>query len=154
MVKQMNRQDAVSGKEGSVFVVIDGESIEIAELIKFNARIDYTKAEIHSLGRRMKGSKVVGAEGTGSMELYYHVPVFRKMARNYIDTGIAPIFDVQVTNADLSSRAGTQTILVRNIVPDGINLAMLDASSDDVLRDEFDFDFDDAKFLEQFNSID
>lgn len=145
--------DAISAKEGTVYMTIDGVVHEFAELIRFEARVDYVKADVKAVGKRMKGSKVVGAEGTGSMEFYYHRPEMRRMALEYARSGKAPILDVQVVNADISSRAGKQTALIKNIIPDSALIASLDGDSDDVLKDETDFTFDDFDFLNQFNVI-
>lgn len=153
MAREMQSQDAISAKEGFVYITIEGRVYEYAELINFEARINYTKADVKAVGKRMKGSKVVGGEGEGSMEVHYHRPELRKMAHDYVKTGKAPIFDVQVVNADISSRAGKQTSLIKNVVPDSALIAALDGDSDDVLKDETDFTFDDFDFLNQFNAI-
>lgn len=153
MARLMRNEDAISAKEGIVYVTIEGVVHEYAELIKFEARVDYTKADVKSVGKRMKGSKIVGAEGTGSMELHYHRPENRQMALEYVKTGKAPKMDVQIINADITSAAGKQTALIKNIVPDGALIAALDGDSEDLLTDETDFTFDDFDFLEQFAII-
>ena len=154
MAKRMEAQDAISAKEGTLFIIVDGQSLEFAELIKLNARLNYTKAEVKSVNRRMKGSKVVGGEGVGDMAIYYHRPELREMAANYVKNGIAPVFDAMVTNADMTSRAGKQTILIRNITPNSAFIAGLDAESDDLLKDEFEFEWDDMDILEAFDIVD
>ncbi|MFJ3386328.1 MULTISPECIES: phage tail tube protein [unclassified Lysinibacillus] len=153
MPRMMQNNDAISAKEGIVYITIEGEVHEYAELIKFEARIDYTKADVKSVGKRMKGGKIVGAEGTGSMEIYYHRPEMRQMALEYVKTGKSPIMDVQVINADITSRAGKQTTLIKNVVPDGALIAALDGDTDDLLKDSTDFTFDDFDFLEQFKVL-
>ncbi|WJY27477.1 phage tail tube protein [Sporosarcina trichiuri] len=149
----MRNEDAISAKEGTVFVTIDGRVLEYAELIKFEAKVDYTKADVKSVGKRMKGSKIVGAEGTGSMEVHYHRPENRQLALQYVKTGKSPVMDVTIVNADITSRAGKQTSLIKNIVPDGALIAALDGDSEDLLTDEIDFTFDDFDFLDTFNII-
>lgn len=149
----MQSEDAISAKEGTLWLTIDGQVLEYAELIAFEARVDYTKADVKSVGRRMKGSKIVGGEGTGSMTVHYHRPENRALALEYVKTGKAPIMDAQVVNADITSRAGKQTTLIKNLVPDGALIAKLDGDSDDLLEDEIEFTFDDFDFLEQFSVI-
>ena len=87
------------------------------------------------------------------MTIYYHRPEVRALALEYLRTGASPIFDATVNNADLTSAAGKQTVDVRNIVPDKTLIAFIDAESDDVLKDEFPFTFDDFEILNQFNVI-
>lgn len=153
MPRVIMASDTISAKEGMAYMTIDGTVHEFAELIKFNARLDYIKADVKGVGKRMKGVKVVGAEGTGDMEFYYHRPEMRQLAHEYVKSGKQPILDVQVVNADMTSRAGKQTVLIKNLVPDGALLAALDGDSDDVLKDETDFDFEDFDFLDQFSAI-
>lgn len=153
MARIMQTVDAISGKEGMLYLTIDGRSMEYAEITKFDAKIEYTKSDVKRLGARMDGSKITGAKGTGNIGLYYHRPEMRAMALEYLRSGKSPIFDGMVVNDDVTSAAGKQTTLVKNIVPDSTTIAMLDAESDDTLKDEFSFTFDDFDFLNQFNAI-
>lgn len=152
-MRVMQTVDAISGKEGMLYLTIDGRSIEYAEITKFDAKIEYTKSDVKRLGARMDGSKITGAKGTGNIGLYYHRPEMRAMALEYLKSGKSPIFDAMVVNDDVTSAAGKQTTLVKNIVPDSTTIAMLDAESDDTLKDEFSYTFDDFDFLNQFKAI-
>lgn len=152
-MRTMETRDAISGKEGMVYLTINGQSVELAELTKFEAKFEYKKADVPRVGNRVDGQKIVGAKGVGSMTIYYHRPEMRAMALDYIRTGRSPIFDAMVVNDDPTSRAGKQTTLVKNIVPDEIMIAMLDGESDDTLKEEIPFTFDDADFLNQFRVI-
>lgn len=153
MGRIMETVDAISGKEGMLYLNINGQSLELAELTKFDSKIEYTKADVKRLGARMDGSKIVGAKGTGNLGIYYHRPEMRAMALEYLKSGKSPIFDATVVNDDVTSAAGKQTTLVKNIVPDSSIIAMLDAESDDTLKEEFSFTFDDFDFLDQFKAI-
>ncbi|HWL13448.1 MAG TPA: phage tail tube protein [Ureibacillus sp.] len=153
MANVMQTKDAISSREGTVYITIDGRSFEIAEILKFRAEVEYNKVDVKRLNARMEGQKIVGAKGVGSMTMYYHRPEIRAMALDYIRTGKVPMFDAMVANADVTSSAGKQTVDVRNIVPNKTLLASLDADSSDVLKDEFDFTFDDFEMLNQFNVI-
>lgn len=149
----MESKDAISGKEGSLFLTIGGRSLEFAEITKFESSIEYTKADVKRIGARMDGQKIVGAKGTGSMTVYYHRPEMRAMALDYLRTGQSPLFDAMVVNDDAQSSAGKQTTLVKNIVPDGALIAMLDGESDDTLKEEISFTFDDFDLINQFSPI-
>ncbi|WP_342505621.1 phage tail tube protein [Sporosarcina sp. FSL K6-2383] len=149
----METKDAISGKEGALFLTIGGRSLEFAEITKFESKIEFTKADVKRVGARMDGSKIVGAKGTGNMTVYYHRPEIRAMALEYLKTGKSPIFDAMVVNDDVSSDAGKQTTLVKNIVPDGMLIALLDGESDDVLKEEVTFTWDDFDLLNQFIAL-
>lgn len=146
----MHTENAVSGKEGTLYLTINGLSLEYAEITKFDAKIEYTKADVKRVGARMDGSKIVGAKGTGSMTVYYHRPEMRAMALEYLRTGKSPMFDAMVVNDDVTSAAGKQTTIIKNIVPDSATIALLDGEADDVLKEEIPFTYDDFDFLNQF----
>lgn len=150
MNRIMETVNAVSGKEGALYLTINGRSLEFAEITKFDSNIEYIKAEVKRIGARMNGSKIVGAKGVGNMTVYYHRPEMRAMALEYLRTGKSPMFDAMVVNDDTTSAAGKQTTIVKNIVPDGALLAMLDGDSDDVLKEEIAFTFDDFDLINQF----
>lgn len=153
MSRVMEAIDAVSGKEGMVYLTINGSTYEYAELLKFKSKVEYRKSEVKRLRARMDGSKVTGAKGIGEMSVHYHRPEMRAMALDYLRTGRSPIFDAMVVNDDPTSAAGKQTTLVKNIVPDESLIAELDADSEETLKDEFAFTFDDFDFLSQFTAI-
>lgn len=149
----MQTKDAISSREGSMYLTINNQTFEVAEILKFKAEVEYTKVEVKRLNARMEGSKIVGAKGKGEMVIHYQRPELRALALEYLRSGKSPIFDATVNNADLTSAAGKQTVDIRNIVPDKQLLAMLDASTDDTLKDEFSFTFDDFEILNQFDVI-
>lgn len=153
MSRIMETVDAISGKEGMLYLTINGKSLEYAEILKFEAKITYKKSEVPRVGARMDGSKIVGATGTGDMTVYYHRPEMRAMALEYLKSGKSPIFDAMVVNDDPTSAAGKQTTLINNIVPDESTIALLDAEADDTLREEIPFTYDDFDFLNQFKAI-
>ena len=149
----LNQQDTISAKEGSVFMTVGGETLELAEVKTFLAEVELTIADVQSVGQRMLGSKVVGAEGTGEMTYHYQNPRVRRIFYNYVKNGIMPQISVKVTNADLTSQAGRQTVLVKGIVFETAKIAEIDATSDDILEDETSFRFNDFELLEEFKSL-
>ncbi|MDQ0412726.1 phage tail tube protein [Mesobacillus stamsii] len=149
----LQNNDVISGKEGTVFATIDGRVHEFAEIVKIEARINLLKADVKAVGKRMKGSKVVGAEGVGSWTIHYHRPEMRDYVYNFVKNGVTPQIDVMITNADVTSRAGRQSVLLKNLVPDSALIAMLDGDTEDTLTDESDFTWDDLEILERFKTI-
>lgn len=152
-MRVMNKQDAISGKEGMIYITIDGKVYEYAEVIKFEAKITYKKSAVKSVGRGMEGSKIVGANGTGNMTVHYHRPENRAMALAYVKSGKTPVMDATVINDDPTSSAGKQTTLIKNLVPDEALIAKLDADEEDTLKEEIPFTFDDFDYLDQFRPV-
>ena len=149
----MSQLDALSAKEGTVFFTINDKQYELAELISLEAKIEYTKADVTPLNSRMKGSKIVGAEGTGSLKMYYHRPELKAMALNYVKQGILPRIDIKCTNEDRSSRAGRYTIVLKGVLFKESFIFKLDGSADEVIDEETDFTFQDFDILSEFQEI-
>ena len=101
----------------------------------------------------MVGHKTTGAEGTGSMTIYYLSPMFREQLAEWKRTGVDAYFDMVIENSDPASSAGTQTILLSDVNLDSTVLAMLDGDSDDPLQEDVDFTFEDFEILSAFNKI-
>ena len=149
----MDQLDALSAKEGTVFFTVDNKQYELAELISLEAKVEYTKADVTPLNSRMKGGKVVGAEGTGSLKMYYHRPELKAMALNYVKQGILPRIDIKCTNDDKTSRAGRYTVVLKGVLFKESLIFKLDGSSDDVIDEETDFTFQDFDILSSFKEI-
>ena len=145
----MNQLDALSAKEGTVFFTINDKQYELAELISLEAKIEYTKA----LNSRMKGGKIVGAEGTGTVKMYYHRPELKKMALEYVKNGLLPRIDIKCTNEDRTSRAGRYTIVLKGVLFKESLIFKLDGSADEVIDEETDFTFQDFDILSEFQEI-
>ena len=101
----------------------------------------------------MTGHKTTGANGTGSMTLYYLTPLLRQMLKEWKDTGVDVYFDLVVENDDPASSAGKQSILLMGCNLDSVVLTKLDGDSDDPLEEDADFTFEDFDILEAFNKI-
>ena len=144
-MKVLNGWDAVSGKEGRAYAKIDGNNEEL-----FYAK---TKSQVKSIGRRMVGHKTTGAEGTGSMTIYYITPLFRAKLAEWKATGRDAYFDLVIENDDPDSSAGRQIIRLEGVNLDATVLAKLDGDSDDPLEEETDFTFEDWDILTPFSKV-
>ena len=149
----MNQLDALSAKEGTVFFTINDKQYELAELISLEAKIEYTKADVTPLNSRMKGGKIVGAEGTVTVKIYYHRHELKKMALEYVKNGLLPRIDIKCTNEDRTSRAGRYTIVLKGVLFKESLIFKLDGSADEVIDEETDFTFQDFDILSEFQEI-
>lgn len=103
--------------------------------------------------KHMTGHKTTGANGSGSMTLYYMTPLFREMLRQWKETGKDVYFDMVVENDDQESSAGKQTVLLMDCNLDSVVLAKLDGDSDDALDEDADFTFEDFDILTPFTKF-
>lgn len=140
----------ISGKEGRAFATIDGENVDLFFAKSISATVEKHKSTVKAIGKRMDGHKTSGGEGTGSMTVYYMTPYFRRMLREYLDTGVDVYFNMTISNADPATSAGSQTALLIDCNLDSAVIAQLDADSDDPLEEDMDFTFEDFRMLEEF----
>lgn len=144
------KNNVVAGGEGYAFLSSEGRKIELAGVKEVEATVSYEKSEVKALGHRMSGHKTTGATGEGSLSLYYLTSAFRKRTKDYIKTGKAFVFDLYITNEDVASDLGRQTVVLYNCSFDEVSLAMLNADNE-VLEEEMSFTFDDFEIAEEFS---
>ncbi len=152
-MKTLAAQDAISGKEGRAYAKINGNNEEMFYAKSIEATVEKSKGQVKAIGKRMVGHKTTGAEGTGSMTLYYLSPLFRTQLVQWKRTGVDAYFDLVVENDDPSSAAGKQVILLSGVNLDSTVLTKLDGDSDDPLEEEVDFTFEDFEILTGFTAI-
>ena len=152
-MKTLNAPDTISGREGRAYAKINGNNEELFFAKSVEASVEKSKSEVKAIGKRMTGHKTTGANGTGSMTLYYLTPLLRQMLKEWKDTGVAVYFDLVVENDDPASSAGKQSILLMGCNLDSVVLTKLDGDSDDPLEEDADFTFEDFDILEAFNKI-
>ena len=152
-MKTLNAPDTISGKEGRAYAKINGNNEELFYAKTIEANVEKSKSEIKAIGKRMTGHKTTGANGSGSMTLYYMTPLFREMLRQWKETGKDVYFDLVVENDDQESSAGKQTVLLMGCNLDSVVLAKLDGDSDDALDEDADFTFEDFDILTPFTKF-
>lgn len=152
-MKTLNAPDTISGKEGRAYAKIDGNNEELFMAKTIEANVEKNKSEIKAIGKRMTGHKTTGANGSGSMTLYYMTPLFRAMIKQWKETGVDIYFDMVIENDDQESSAGKQSTLLIGCNLDSVVLAKLDGDSDDALDEDVDFTFEDFDILTAFTKI-
>jgi len=152
MSQIMNVRDTISGSQGECYITIAGRRYNFMTVISIDATIEKSKEEVAILGKTGKANKSVGWKGSGSMTFYYNTSIFREAMLKFKDTGEDFYFDIQITNADLSSSVGRQTVILKDCNSDSITMAKLDADAA-LLDEDMDFTFDDCEMPEKFNAI-
>lgn len=143
--------DTISSKEGKAFITINGENRELFEISSLKAQLDLNVQSRNMLGHRMTQHKVTGAEGTGSMTMYFMNSDMLKLAVAYIKNGLYGGLKLQVKNEDSQSTIGTQEVVLANVLLKTIPVTTLDDQSDDPITIDTDFTFDDLEGLSYFN---
>lgn len=153
MSNVMLAKDSISAALAQCYVTIGERRYNLMTAIKMEAKFKKNKVKIPSLGKTGKGNKSVSWEGTGSCTMHYNTSIFREMMFNFKDTGDDVYFEMEITNDDPSSDAGSQTITLLQCNIDGGVLAKFDASSDSYLDEDVDFTFDDFDMPKKFEEL-
>lgn len=143
--------DTISSKEGKAFITINGSNRELFEISSLKAQLDLTAQARRMLGHRMTQHKVIGAEGTGSMTMYFMNSDMLKLAIDYIKNGKYGGLKIQVKNEDRQSTIGSQEVVLLNVLLKTIPITTLDDQSDDPITIDTDFTFDDLEGLSYFD---
>ncbi len=103
-------KDTVNGAEGSIFVTINGQNIQVAGMRNIRTVANIQSNDMRVIGTRRVQSKSNGATQTGTGNIYYGADsgLFRDMVLQYINTGVMPEFDIQLTNSDPATSLGTE----------------------------------------------
>lgn len=143
--------DTISSKEGNAYIVINGTNRELFEISSLKAQLDLVVQSRRMMGHRMTQHKVVGAEGTGSMTMYFMNSDMLKLAIAYIQNGTYGGLQIKVKNEDSQSSVGTQEVMLLNVLLKTIPVATIDDQSDDPITIDTDFTFDNLEGLSYFN---
>lgn len=148
----MNASDAVSASLAECYITVGTNRYNFMQMINFEASITKNKTSIPILGQTGRGNKANGWTGIFKGKAHYNQSVFREMLADYKQSGEDVYFDIQVTNADRSSSAGTQTIIFTGCNIDGGILAKFDAEGE-YLSEEITGTFEDFKIPKKFKNL-
>ena len=108
----MKGKDAISAKLAECFVTINGRRYNFMQAINLEASFEKNKTTVPILGKTGQGNKATGWTGSGSATFHYNTSIFREMMQQYKDTGEDIYFEIQVTNEDPTSAAGSKAMLI------------------------------------------
>lgn len=143
--------DTISSKEGKAYITINGQNRELFEISSLTAQLELQVQSRQMLGHRMIQHKVVGAEGTGSMTMYFMNSDMLRLAIQYIKEGKYGGLKLQIKNEDAQSTIGKQEVVLLGVLLNTIPVATLDDQSDDPITVDTDFTFDDIEGLSYFD---
>lgn len=108
MAEHLLARDTVNGAEGSVVITMGGRNVVIAGMRNIRTVANIQSQDMRVVGTRRVQSKNNGATQTGTGNIYYGDDIFRDMVLEYINTGIMPEFDIQITNNDPATSLGQE----------------------------------------------
>lgn len=132
-------KDTVNGAEGKVFVTINSQNIEVACMRNFTTNAEIQSNDMRVIGTRTIQNKNNGAKLTGTGNIYYGTNLWTDMVLQYIQTGVMPEFDLQITNNDPTTSIGSQVMAYYGCTLTGtIPLSIL---NDEEAMLNYDFNF-------------
>lgn len=143
--------DTISSKEGKAYIKINDKNRELFEISSLKAQLDLSVQSRNMLGHRMTQHKVIGAEGTGSMTMYFMNSEMLKLAIKYLNNGTWKGLTLQIKNEDSQSTIGAQEVVLKNVLLKTIPVTTLDDQSEDPITIDIDFTFDDIEGLSYFD---
>ena len=143
-------RDALNGKQGSAFMTINGQNIEMFNIKKFQSDAEFQETDFKVVGTTLVQKKTTGVTLTGTMTIYYGTPHFLRLLQEYLKTGRLPHYTLQITNDDPAASVGTQTVVLYNVKLQKLPVAMLDAHAD-FLEMEVSFSYTNIEVLNYFN---
>ena len=152
MAVKMRGGDAVSASLAECFVTIDGNRFNFMQAINLVAKLEKTKTQVPILGQTGRGNKSNGWKGTGNATFHYNTTIFRKLLYKYKQTGEDIYFDIQISNEDITSKVGRQTVILKDCNMNGGILAKFDAEGE-FLEEDIDFTFEDFEIPETFKDL-
>lgn len=144
-------KDTVNGAEGKIFVTVDGRNIEVACMRNITTNAEIQSNDMRVIGTRTIQNKNNGAKLTGTGNIYYGTNLFTDMVLQYIQTGVMPEFDIQITNSDPATSIGSQAIAYYGCTLTGtIPLSILN-DEEAMLNYDFNFAYTRVARLQSFN---
>lgn len=144
-------KDTVNGAEGSVVITRDGKNMVIASMKNITTNAEIQSSDMRVVGTRTIQAKNNGAKLTGTGNIYYGSNVFTDMVLQYIQTGVMPQFDIQITNNDPTTTVGSQVMAYYGCTLTGtIPLSILN-SEEAMMNYDFNFAYTNVARLSSFN---
>jgi len=148
----LNGRDTISTKDAKLFVEMNGKIWPMIEATQVAAKLEKNKEDVQTLGSRWKHKKTTSVEGTGTLGGYVISSNWLKYAFPYIKGEKDLYFTITMTIEDPTSRAGKQTVLLKDVNLDDIPVADFEAD-DGVMEWESDFTFEGIELVEPFTGF-
>lgn len=103
-------KDAPNGAEGSVVVTREGRNYVVAGMRNIQGNAELQSSDMRVIGTRKIQDKPNGAKLSGTGNIYYGTNLWTDMVLEYINTGVMPEFDIQITNNDPTTTVGSQVV--------------------------------------------
>lgn len=123
--------DAPCANLATAFVTINGNRLKMLMAKNFEATASIETKDVARLGTVIKSKKTTGMSLKFKMTIYKCTEAFDDLVEQYKNTGLAPVFEIQVTSSDPATSMGRSTKVYTGCTLDGdILLSKFDAEGD------------------------
>lgn len=143
-------RDALNGKEGKGFAVIDGKKLEIFRFKNIQFKATFEQVVFKVVGTVKRQRKTTGIDMTGSFVVYFGMREWSRMVKKFLNTGKHEYFELQIEMNDPNSTIGAQIINITKCKITECDVLKLDVDAD-FLEQAVSFTALDFEFIEQFN---
>lgn len=144
-------KDTVNGAEGKIFVTTGGKNIEVACMRNITTNAEMQNSDMRVIGTRKIQDKPNGVKTTGTGNIYYGTNLWTDMVLQYINTGVMPEFDIQITNQDPTTTLGSQIMAYYGCHLTGTIPISIMNSEEAMLNYDFNFAWTNVARLQSFN---
>ena len=144
-------KDTVNGAEGSIVITQNGVNTVVASMRNITTNAEIQSSDMRVVGTRTIQNKNNGVKQTGTGNIYYGSNIFTDMVLQYIQTGVMPEFDIQITNYDPTTSVGTQVIAYYGCTLTGTVPMSILNSEEAMLNYDFNFAYTRVARLTAFN---
>lgn len=137
-----------SGHDGNGYITINGEVKKGFLLGAIDATLEAIKESKRLLGERMEQNAIRGLKGSGKMSYYHTSSDFLEIMRTFKEAGEYPEITIQYYAEN--KEYGRCEVTLMGVILDTVGAGSLDDSSDESIRLETNFTFDDFDIVSRF----
>lgn len=143
-MKTYDAKRVINGTYGEVWL----DSEYMAEVTGLEAKISFDKADVNQVKQLMKGSKVTGASGSGTLKLNHVRSYMTNLMLNCLKKGQFPSYTI-ISNLKDPDAFGAEKVRIKGVTFDEVSVADWEAAS--VGEESLPFTFTSAEFINKIN---
>lgn len=144
-------KDTLNGAEGSVVVTRNNRNYVVAGMRNITTNAEIQSNDMRVIGTRKIQDKPNGVKQTGTGNIYYGTNLWTDMVLEYINTGVMPEFDIQITNHDPTTSVGSQVMAYYGCHLTGTVPISILNDEEAMLNYDFNFAYTRVARLQSFN---
>lgn len=148
--KKMQQEYAASQKMATCFANVKDRRYEIFFARNFEGKLNVTTKEVPMLGRIMDGRRATAVKGQFKLTIYRLTDMFSEIVLEYLNTGVLPTFDIQVTEEDPATPMGRSTKIYSGCMIDGDVLLSVFNDTGDFIEQTVEGYFFDVSMPEKY----